>query len=186
MPFSGHTTRSSSGSGAIVAVASRWACVTLELGTSSARVPCSPPPWTAAIVSGSASTSAPSGAIAAITTSTTIAANATTPCGRPLAPARLRATTCGTAGAGPASANPTWNTTHVSRITPPSRAMPSSGPPACEMPSVASGTPPKGNDIRTISTSVWAAGRPIVRQGPVGAKPAAAACSPANMAHVSR
>ena len=45
--FSGHTTTSMSGSGSIVRVASRCRSVTTRLGTSSARVPCSPPPCTA-------------------------------------------------------------------------------------------------------------------------------------------
>ena len=46
--FSGHSTRSRSGSGSIVAVASRCRSVTRIDGTSSAEVPCSPPPCTAA------------------------------------------------------------------------------------------------------------------------------------------
>ena len=47
--FSGHSTRSSSSSGSIERVASTWRWVTRALGTSSARVPCSPPPCTAAM-----------------------------------------------------------------------------------------------------------------------------------------
>ena len=64
---------------------------------------------------------------------------------------------------------PTWKTTHVTRITPPTRASSASGPAACEMPRLASGTPPAGNEKRTASTSVWAAGRPMMRHRPVGA-----------------
>ena len=46
------------------------------------------------------------------------------------------------------------------RMTPPTRAMPANGPAACAMPSVASGTPPNGNEKRSASTSECAAGRP--------------------------
>ena len=52
MPFSGQTTRSRSESGSISAVASRCRWVTRLDGTSRADVPCSPPPCTAAIVTG--------------------------------------------------------------------------------------------------------------------------------------
>ena len=40
---------------------------------------------------------------------------------------------------------------------------------------LASGTPPNGNENLMISTSVWAAGRPITRHVPVGAARAARA-----------
>ena len=48
---------------------------------------------------------------------TTIAASAITPCGAPVADGRRRRTSRGTFGAGPASAKPSWNTTHVRRMT---------------------------------------------------------------------
>ena len=70
-------------------------------------------------------------------------------------------------------AKPSWNTTHVSRITPPTRTTPASGPAAWAMPRLASGTPPNGNEKRSASTSVWAAGRPIARHRPAGAASAA-------------
>ena len=65
-------------------------------------------------------------------------------------------------------AKPSWNTTQVRRMTPPTRATPASGPAAWEMPRLASGTPPNGNEKRSASTSVCAAGRPITRQRPPG------------------
>ena len=71
------------------------------------------------------------------------------------------------------AAKPSWNTTHVRRITPPTRAIPTSGPAAWVMPRLASGTPPNGNEKRSASTRVWAAGRPITRQRPFGAASAA-------------
>ncbi len=48
-----------------------------------------------------------------------------------------------------------------------------SGPPTCEIPIDASGTPPNGKDRRSASASVWITGRPITRHGPVGAIAAA-------------
>ena len=90
------------------------------------------------------------------------------PSGEPDAPGRMRRANAGTPGAGPASANPSWKMSHVMRITPPMRATPRNGPPTCEMPSEASGTPPNGNEKRSASASVWAAGRPITRHGPLG------------------
>ena len=74
------------------------------------------------------------------------------------------------------SAKPTWNTTHVMRITPPTRAMPASGPSAWAMPRLASGTPPNGNENRSASTRLWAAGRPITPQRPGGATSSATPC----------
>ena len=71
------------------------------------------------------------------------------------------------------SAKPSWNTTHVSRITPPTRPTMINGPPAWPMPMLASGTPPNGHEKRSASTSVCAAGRPMTRQRPVGATSAA-------------
>ena len=67
------------------------------------------------------------------------------------------------------TANPSWNTTQVMRITPPTRASPAIGPATCEMPRLASGTPPNGKEKRTASTREWAAGRPITRHRPFGA-----------------
>ena len=61
----------------------------------------------------------------------------------------------------------------MSRITPPTRTMPANGPPTWLMPRLASGTPPNGNEKRTASTSVWAAGRPMTRHRPGGATSAA-------------
>ena len=72
-------------------------------------------------------------------------------------------------------AKPTWNTTHVSRITPPTRTTPANGPAASAMPRLASGTPPNGHEKRSASASVWANGRPIVLHRPSGAATAAAA-----------
>ena len=77
-----------------------------------------------------------------------------------------RTARCATARACERRRTPIWNTIHVSSTTPPTRATPSSGPPACEMPSVASGTPPNGKPRRIASTSVCAAGRPITRHRP--------------------
>ena len=77
-------------------------------------------------------------------------------------------------------ANPSCSTTHVSRITPPTRTTPASGPATWAMPRLASGTPPNGNEKRTASTSVWAAGRPTTRQRPVGATSSARPWNAAN------
>ena len=92
-----------------------------------------------------------------------------------MAPGRKRRANDGIAGAGPASAKPSWKISQVMRMTPPMRATPRNGPPTCEMPSEASGTPPKGNEKRSASARVWAAGRPITRHGPSGAIRAATA-----------
>ncbi len=85
---------------------------------------------------------------------TTIAASAITPCGAPVADGRRRRTSRGTFGAGPASAKPSWNTTQVRRMGPPTREMTRSGPPAWAIAMLASGTPPNGNENLMISTSV--------------------------------
>ena len=97
------------------------------------------------------------------------------PSGEPEAPGRKRRANAGTPGAGPASAKPSWKISHVMRMTPPMRATPRNGPPTCEMPSEARGTPPNGNEKRSTSARVWAAGRPITRHGPSGAMTAATA-----------
>ena len=57
-----------------------------------------------------------------------------------------------------------------------------SGPPAWLIPMLASGTPPNGQENRSASTRVCAAGRPITRQRPFGATSAA---SPWNVAKIS-
>ena len=101
------------------------------------------------------------------------AANPATPCHSPRAVRPRFRASCGTTGDGPARANPIWNTTQVSRITPPKRTVPASGPSAWPIGSVASGTPPNGNTNRSASASVCAAGLPITRHGPVGAQSAA-------------
>ena len=80
-------------------------------------------------------------------------------------------------------AKPICKTTHVIRITPPTRTMPASGPPTWLMPRLASGTPPNGNEKRTASTSVWAAGRPMTRQRPGGAISAATPWNEAKITH---
>ena len=54
--------------------------------------------------------------------------NRSTPCHSPVRGRPLLRAICGTNGDGPASANPIWNTTHVSRTTPPTRTTPASGP----------------------------------------------------------
>ena len=94
-------------------------------------------------------------------------ANAGAPCGSRRATGRTRRAN---AWAGPATAKPIWNTNHVSRITPPTRTTPTRGPPTCDIPIVASGIPPNGNENRTASARAWAAGRPITRQAPIGAR----------------
>ena len=91
------------------------------------------------------------------------------PCGAPDAPRWLRRANAGTAGDGPASANPIWSVTHVSNTAPPTRTMPTSGPALWLMARLASGTPPNGKQNRNASATVCAAGRPITRHTPVGA-----------------
>ena len=68
---------------------------------------------------------------------------------------------------------PSWNTTQVTRITPPIAAIWPNGPATCEIPIDASGTPPNGNEKRSASASVCITGRPITRHGPMGAIAAA-------------
>ena len=168
--FSGHSTRSRSASSGIERVASRWRSVTSDDGTSNALVPCSPPPCTAAMLSVSP-VGCPVGATNESTTTTTTAAKPMTPCGDPEACGRIRRANAGT----PTSANPSCMMTQVMRMTPPIRATPRNGPPTWEIPIDASGTPPNGNENRSASASVWAAGRPITRHGPFGAISAATA-----------
>ncbi len=77
-------------------------------------------------------------------------------------------------------AKPSCSTTQVMRMTPPTRTTPASGPETCEMPRLASGTPPNGNEKRSASTRANAAGRPITRQRPFGEARAASPWSEAN------
>jgi len=52
------------------------------------------------------------------------------------------------------------NVMYVMRMTPPSGASHTIGLRACPIASVARGTPPKGKDNRSVSTSVWDSARP--------------------------
>ena len=164
MTFSGHSTRSSELSGSMVRVASMWRAVTSALGTSSAEVPCSPPPCTAA-TSRVSPVAWPRGATDASTAMTATAAIPPKACqlGWRLGADSMMAP----------SAKPTWRTAHVMRMTPPTRTIPRNGPPTWLMPRLASGTPPNGNEKRTASTRANAAGRPITRQRPDGEASAA-------------
>ena len=166
-------------------MASRCRSVTSRGGTSRALVPCSPPPCTAATLRISP-VADPRGAIAASTTTTAITPSPIAACGaerteRP-SPAVDRATWR------PMSTSdmPSWNTTQVSRITPPTRTTPTSGPPTCDMPIVARGTPPNGNENRSASASVCAAGRPITRHDPTGATSSARRWKQANTAAATK
>ena len=180
MVFSGQRTRSRSVPVGIVAVASRCRWVTSDDGTSSADVPCSPPPCTAA-TSSVCPVERPDGA-----TSDSAITNTT-----PARPSAFGSTdqSCLARAAGrfhsavrrSARAKPIWNTTQVMTMTPPTRAMPESGPATWEIPSVANGTPPNGKEKRSASTRVCAAGRAMTRHGPVGAAIAATPCSEAKI-----
>jgi hypothetical protein len=110
--FSGHTTRSVL-PGSMLDVAARWRSTTSRGSVWMARVPCGPPPCTI-VTRIVRPASAPSGATAASTITTTAARNAAPPCRCGLAPRRR--TIAGTYGDGPASAKPIWNTNQVSRI----------------------------------------------------------------------